>query len=221
MNALELNMKPLKTNCTLGNLKKLLLNKFGYELVNYGDFYDEHDLKIVKLVLPFTMVFPLRLLSVCAAVEHVSRNSIPGHWVECGVRDGGASMAAAYKFQQFGLDKHLWLYDLDMRESVANLNSTGIDDRRVFPIKGDILNTLPRHAPEKVSILRLDTNTYETTLHEMIHLYPRLQSNGILLMDDYSIPEFRKAIHDYFSNSKISRPFISRSDYTGAIIVKP
>jgi len=84
-------------------------------------------------------------------------------------------------------------------------------------IEGDVLTTIPDHAPESIAILRLDTNSYASTFHELTHLYPLLSKGGVLLLDDWKIPEFRSAVIDYFQGN---RPFIARSDYTGATIIK-
>jgi len=53
-------------------------------------------------------------------------------------------------------------------------------------IKGKVEDTIPSQMPgSMVSILRLDTDWYESTCHEMLHLYPRLVRGGVLIIDDY------------------------------------
>jgi hypothetical protein len=81
--------------------------------------------------------------------------------------------------------------------------------------------SLPDSAPSEIALLRLDTDWYESTKHELIHLYPRLLPGGILIIDDYGHWQgARKAVDEYFQTLR-PVPFLSRIDYTGRIAVKP
>ena len=69
---------------------------------------------------------------------------------------------------------------------------------RIHFVKGRVEETIPSQAPERISILRLDTDWYESTRHELEHLYPRLSSGGVLLVDDYGKWEgARRAVDEY------------------------
>jgi O-methyltransferase len=69
-------------------------------------------------------------------------------------------------------------------------------------------------------VLRLDTDHYRSTLHELNHLYPRLASGGILIVDDYgSHVGAREAVDEYFGCS-VPRPFLCRIDHGGVLGVK-
>ena len=99
--------------------------------------------------------------------------------------------------------------------------ATGYPSEKIHTIKGLVQDTVPEHAPDKIALLRLDTDMYESTYHELVHLYPRLVSGGILFIDDY--PTERgcvKAVEQYFSEAG-SRPFLSRIETQGRIAVKP
>jgi hypothetical protein len=64
-------------------------------------------------------------------------------------------------------------------------------------------------------LLRLDTDWYESTKHELVHLYPRLVPNGVLIIDDYGHWKgAREAVDEYFATLKL-KPLLSRLDYTG------
>lgn len=77
----------------------------------------------------------------------------------------------------------------------------------------------PENIPEKISILRLDTDWYESTRAEIETLYPRLQPGGILIVDDYGHwGGAREAIDEYFRDAPI---LLLRIDYTGRIHIKP
>ena len=89
-------------------------------------------------------------------------------------------------------------------------------------VMGDVLHTLNEHSklPERISVLRLDTDWYESTLKELEVLYPRLTKNGILIIDDYGHwSGSRAAVEDYFSNVG-NKPFLHPIDNTGRIAVK-
>jgi len=101
----------------------------------------------------------------------------------------------------------------------ARLHSTGYPSERIRLEKGDVLKTVPAGAPEQIALLRLDTDWYESTRHELEQLYPRLAPGGVLLIDDYGHYQgARKATDEYFAGGE--RIFLQRIDYTARIGVK-
>ncbi|ANY78231.1 hypothetical protein BB934_08290 [Microvirga ossetica] len=130
--------------------------------------------------------------------------------------DMGGNTAKGY-MEQFG-DDGRWCYaDLaDVRNTFA---SNGFSEDQVRLIKGDVLQTLQTHIPEKISILRLDTDWYESTKMELEVLYPRLVRGGILIIDDYGHWEgSRKAVDEYFS--KHPSLLLNRVSYAVRMAVK-
>ena len=116
-------------------------------------------------------------------------------------------------------DTSEWAY-ASVEQVQSNLVSTGYDTDRVKLIKGKVEDTLPDSAPSQISLLRLDTDWYESTRHELIHLYPRLSVGGVLLVDDYGYWQgSKKAVDEYFTQNSISI-LLNRIDYTGRIGVK-
>lgn len=104
----------------------------------------------------------------------------------------------------------------DVRENVL---STGYPANRIHFVRGDVLHTLPHAGIGELAILRLDTDWYESTMHELKHLYPRLRTGGVLIIDDFGYWQgCRKAVQEYFGKSG---PFMSIVDQTGRLIVKP
>jgi O-methyltransferase len=100
----------------------------------------------------------------------------------------------------------------------ANMATTGYDPRLLHFHRGMVETTIPDQAPERISVLRLDTDWYESTKHELIHLWPRLSPGGILIVDDYG--EFtgaRDAVDEYFADDPI---FLFRVDYSRRMAVK-
>jgi O-methyltransferase len=103
----------------------------------------------------------------------------------------------------------------------AAVLSTGYPAERVHLVEGRVEDTLPAAAPDEIALLRLDTDWYESTRHELVHLYPRLSPGGVLILDDYGHYEgARRAVDEYFE-AEGGRPLLGRIDYTGRIGVKP
>ncbi len=101
----------------------------------------------------------------------------------------------------------------------AALASTGYCRDHVHFVKGSVEQTLPEHAPDSLALLRLDTDWYESTKHELETLYPRLAPGGVLLIDDYGhFRGAREAVDEYFANTPI---FFARTDYTARVAIKP
>jgi O-methyltransferase len=87
-------------------------------------------------------------------------------------------------------------------------------------IVGNVEATIPIEAPENIALLRLDTDWYTSTYHELLHLWPRISKNGLLIIDDYGDWRgARKAVDQYFNENKL-HPFLHRIDGTGRLIIK-
>jgi O-methyltransferase len=96
----------------------------------------------------------------------------------------------------------------------VNVLSTGYPEEKVHFIQGKVEETLPSIRPDCLSILRLDTDWYESTKHELIHLFPLLDPRGLLIIDDYGHWQgARKAVDEYLSERKLSL-YLHRVDYT-------
>ena len=102
-----------------------------------------------------------------------------------------------------------------------NMTSTGYPDSQVHYIEGMVEDTIPELAPEQIALLRLDTDWYESTRHELLHLFPRVVSGGVLIVDDYGHWKgARQAVDDYLDATGI-RLLLCRIDFTGRIAVVP
>jgi O-methyltransferase len=91
---------------------------------------------------------------------------------------------------------------------------------RVHFVKGLVEETVPAQAPEQIAILRLDTDWYESTRHELEHLYPRLVSGGVLLIDDYGWWKGSRDAVDEFLAESGERLLLLRMA-SGRVAVKP
>lgn len=103
----------------------------------------------------------------------------------------------------------------------AAMRSTGYPMERIHYIQGRVEDTIPANAPARIAVLRLDTDWYESTRHELEHLYPLMSPGGALILDDYGHwAGCRKAVDEYFCAHGI-KLMLNRIDYTGRIAVKP
>lgn len=108
-----------------------------------------------------------------------------------------------------------------LAEVQANLGRTGYPPHRLHYVKGSVEETLPESAPEQVALLRLDTDWYVSTKHELEHLWPRLVPGGVCIIDDYGYwAGSRQAVDEYLAEHDL-RVFMHRLDGTGRLIVKP
>jgi hypothetical protein len=103
----------------------------------------------------------------------------------------------------------------------ANLSSTGYPRDKIHFIQGKVEDTIPARIPGAIALLRLDTDWYESTRHELVHLYPRLARQGVMVIDDYGHWQgARQAVDEYFAASEVHH-FLHRVDYTARLVIKP
>lgn len=210
--------------------------------------FDARIAATFKAVEPYTETSPERVWGLCNAIEYIVKNGVQGDVVECGVWRGGSMMAAARTLLELGdTSRHIYLFDtfqgmtdvsaedgeraarwmqsrhrerfvVGLEEVRHNLNLTGYPADRIHLVPGPVEKTLPGSAPDRICLLRLDTDFYRSTLHELVHLFPRLQPSGVLIVDDYGSWEgARKATDEYFADKAI---LLHRMDHTGRIAVK-
>ena len=112
-----------------------------------------------------------------------------------------------------------WCFS-SLDEVKENVFSTEYPKGKIHFIRGKVEDTIPTNLPNEIALLRLDTDWYESTKHEMTHLFPLLKQNGVLIIDDYGHWEgARKAIDEYISDKNI-HILLNRIDYTGRIAIK-
>jgi len=134
------------------------------------------------------------------------------------LRDGGQAMPEFLAGQRS--DHNAWCYASleDVRRSFAEAQRLG---PRVRFVQGDVIASLtaPANLPAAISVLRLDTDWYESTRAELEVLYPRLAPGGVLILDDYGHwGGAKKAVDEYFASRP--RPLLQYTDYTGRMGVK-
>jgi O-methyltransferase len=117
-------------------------------------------------------------------------------------------------------DRHNeWCY-AGLDDVKRNLLSTGYRQDQIEFTKGDVAVTLANGGPQVISVLRLDTDWFDSTKIELETLYPRLSPHGVLIVDDYGVWDgARRAVDEYFEDKNIKMLF-QRTDYTGRMGIK-
>lgn len=112
-----------------------------------------------------------------------------------------------------------WAY-ASLEDVKANIESVGYPMERVHFVKGMVEDTVPGTCPGSIALLRLDTDFYSSTVHEMKHLYPNLEKGGVLIIDDYGhFLGVRRAVDEHFEATG-EAVLLQRIDYSGRLVVK-
>lgn len=116
-------------------------------------------------------------------------------------------------------DTSNWCFS-PLEEVQRNVLRTGYPKEKLHFIQGKVEETIPQTIPKKIALLRLDTDWYTSTKHEMTHLFPLLAKNGVLIIDDYGCWEgARKAVDEYVKENDICL-FLNRIDAEARIAIK-
>ena len=104
-----------------------------------------------------------------------------------------------------------------VRERIGRL---GYPKERIHFVKGLVEDTIPAVAPERIAILRLDTDFYSSTKHELRHLYPRLSPGGVLIIDDYGAMPGSRIATDEYGTENDTRWLLHRVDAHVRLVLK-
>jgi hypothetical protein len=109
-------------------------------------------------------------------------------------------------------------------EIVKNrLNSKGYPENKLHYVVGDVMETLKNknNIPEKIAVLRLDTDWYESSKYELEQMYDNVVCGGVIIFDDYYHWEGqRKATDDFFKKINMNYQFININNGKTAAIIK-
>ena len=98
---------------------------------------------------------------------------------------------------------HIWAF-APIDKVRSNVESLGYPTEKIKFVKGKVEETIPATMPEQIALLRLDTDWYESTKHELLHLYPLLVSGGVLILDDYGYwAGARKAVDEFLETLNV------------------
>jgi O-methyltransferase len=193
-----------------------------------------------------TMIGLRRLQTLQDCIVDVLRKKVPGDLVETGVWRGGATIFMRGVLKAYGDNNRIvWVADsfeglprpspglypadaddkfylssrvlaVSLEEVKANFARYGLLDDQVRFLKGWFKDTLPTAPIERLAILRLDGDMYESTIIALRSLYPKLSFGGYVLIDDYEpgLPGCVKAVHDFRAESGIAEEMRS-TGYSG------
>jgi O-methyltransferase len=134
-----------------------------------------------------------------------------------------AAKSAASRLEEEGSAKEasgVWAIS-SLEEVKRNMSTTGYPEDKIHYIQGKVEATIPACIQDQIALLRLDTDWYESTAHELKHLYPRLVSGGVLIIDDYGFWKgARKAVDEFLATTP-DKLLMHRIDNSGRAFVKP
>lgn len=219
------------------------------QLANYSEITDKFFRETYESCKKHSMLFIPGFYNIYTSLHHISRNRIPGDIVECGCFLGGSTRFMLDTCLKLGLsDRKIIVFDTftgfppdqqdsfggkpfhpddfvtpgtDFREQfISNISSHPLSDN-VTVVTGMVEEHMPQHPFGDVSLARLDTDFYSSTRTELEILYPRLSSNGVLIIDDYgSFDGCRRATDEYFEKLD-SCPLLFKVDRGTHACVKP
>jgi len=132
--------------------------------------------------------------------------------------DHHESASSAWEQHQAG-EINEWCYS-PLEEVRENMLSTGFPAERLHFVPGKVEDTLPGTVPERISLLRLDTDWYASTYHELKHLFPLLSPGGVLILDDYGYWTGSREATDDFMAETGTEILLNRIDLAGRIGIR-
>jgi hypothetical protein len=113
-----------------------------------------------------------------------------------------------------------WGYGGPLEVVRQNVLRTGYPEENFVFVPGRVEETLPDAAPQSLALLRLDTDLYESTAHELETLYPRLVPGGVLIIDDYGYYRGARKATDEYLNRTRAKILLNRIDASVRLGVK-
>ncbi len=216
-------------------LKVLIISSKDLEIVrrltfNPKDRFDGHDRPAEAL----TMIGIRRLNNLEKCLVDVLNEGVPGDIIETGVWRGGACIFARAVLKAYGCtERKVWVADsfkglpspnpelfpldvgcnlwrnpklsISLEEVKKNFAKYDLLDDQVQFLVGWFRDTLPKAPIERLAVMRLDGDMYESTMDSLTYLYPKLSLSGYIIIDDYlAIPACRKAVEDYRNKNGIT-----------------
>jgi O-methyltransferase len=192
-----------------------------------------------------TMIGLRRLDNLQSCIVDVVENRVPGDLIETGVWRGGATIFMRAALKALGdHERTVWvadsfqglpkpdaeLYPVDrgddswrrperavsLEDVKRNFERYSLLDEQVQFLVGWFRDTLPAAPIERLAILRLDADLYESTIVALRSLYPKLSKGGYVIVDDFgAVPNCREAVEDFRRDSQITEE-VKAIDWTGA-----
>jgi hypothetical protein len=232
---------------TLASKIRQRINDVPWKLAELRDSIIPSDFaRLHKKALPYTMVGYGRLHGLYRAIRYVVVNNIKGDVVECGAARGGSAALMGMTLKHLHADKMLWVFDTfaglpaptqndpdyeiakeytgtcrgEFEEVQSLFADCQILDQSIL-VKGLFRDTLPVSSVDRIAVLHLDGDWYESVRDCLEHLYDRVSPGGIIQIDDYGHwAGARKATHEFLAKRSINVR-LRYLDYTGRQFRKP
>ncbi|MEX0621302.1 MAG: TylF/MycF/NovP-related O-methyltransferase [Solirubrobacterales bacterium] len=190
-----------------------------------------------------TMIGPRRMDNLEYCMRTVIEEKVPGDLIETGVWRGGACIFMRAILAAYGItDRTVFLADsfeglpppspdrpedndgddfhkmkdlcVDLESVKENFRKYGLLDDQVVFLKGWFSDTLPVAPMEKIAVLRLDGDMYDSTMVALENLHPKVSPGGFVIIDDYNLEPCRAAVIDYRDHHGIKAEMV-RIDEAG------
>lgn len=208
-------------------MKRILVNTIYEDSALYGNFNENLRANGMDWpTKAHTMVGTKRLDNLHYCLKTIIERNIPGDCIETGVWRGGCTILmrailkayhdserkvwVADSFEGFPLPNRvkypadrMWndvqdpIFTISVEQVMKNFQKYGLLDKQVVFVKGFFSTTLPNISINRISLLRLDGDWYESTMDALMNLYPKLSKGGFIIIDDYSMETCRKAVTDF------------------------
>lgn len=184
-----------------------------------------------------TMIGSTNLDNLRSCVESVVREGVPGDLIETGVWRGGSVIFMRAILEALGdRERRVWVADsfeglpapnadvypadegdsfhrradmaVSLEEVKRNFERYGLLDERVRFLKGWFKDTLPTAPIERLAVMRLDGDMYESTMDAFTSLYPKLSVGGYVIVDDFHLERAKAATFDYREREGIDDPIV-------------
>lgn len=174
--------------------------------------------------------------------EIIINENIPGDFVETGIWRGGSCIFMAAILKAYNVtDRNIWGFDsfeglpkpnaekyprdaddphwkrdelaIPYEEVLENFKRCHLLSNQIKLVKGFFSDTLPKNEIDKIALLRLDGDMYESTYVALENLFPKVVQGGYIIVDDFYLPNCRQAINDYARINNISGYMIPINAY--------
>lgn len=200
----------------------------------------QYDLKAQKWLIdpqsrPMTLLSVGQLEMIEEAVLDLDRRNVPGDFIEAGIWRGGAvifmrALLYAYginqrqiiaadsfegipqnvKFRHDPVDAWSDRWSASLEEVMGNIERLGLLDDRIEFLPGFFADSLGAIANRNFALIRLDSDSHDSVMTSLEHLYPRLSPGGIIIIDDWHLVGCRFAVNGYREQHDITEEIIAR-----------
>lgn len=183
--------------------------------------------------LAHTMIGVKRIQNIQELAERIIHENIVGDFVETGVWRGGACIFMASILKSYNIeDRKVWVCDsfeglpkpniekypqdtgdqhwtrsqlvVSLDEVKENFNRYSLLNDQVMFLKGFFSETLPLAPIEKIALLRLDGDMYESTIIALQSLYSKVSIGGYVIVDDFALENCKCAVNDFLISNGLT-----------------